>query len=192
IRQRHTSSLLGDGHQVPHLQNQPAGARRVRYLDRMADAPQPQPTQRERLLLVEADTAADLCHRESLGFCLCSFRHGYAFSSSKSLPRNRATAAGSRSSLSATNVARTTLCGLAEPIDLVSTLWMPADSTTARTAPPAMMPVPSGAGLSSTDPAPKFPSTGCGIVAPFIGTRTSTFFAASIAFLIAEGTSFAC
>ncbi len=54
-----------------------------------------------------------------------------------------------------------------------------------------MIPVPSGAGLSSTDPAPKLPSTGCGIVDPFIGTRTSTFFAASIAFLIADGTSFA-
>ena len=89
------------------------------------------------------------------------------------------------------NVARTTLCALADPSDLVSTLWMPADSTTARTAPPAMMPVPSGAGFSSTDPAPKLPSTGCGIVVPAIGTRTSAFLAASIAFLIADGTSFA-
>ena len=34
---------------------------------------------------------------------------------------------------SAWNVARTTLCGLAEPIDLVSTFEMPQDSTTART-----------------------------------------------------------
>ena len=38
-------------------------------------------------------------------------------------------------------------------------------STTARTAPPAMMPVPSGAGFSSTLPAPKLPMIGCGIVA---------------------------
>src|SRR5436190_13556675 len=68
---------------------------------------------------------------------------------------------------------------------------MPADSTTARTAPPAMMPVPSGAGFNSTDPAPKWPCTGCGIDDPAIGARTSAFFAASIAFLIAEGTSFA-
>src|SRR6185503_1619728 len=68
---------------------------------------------------------------------------------------------------------------------------MPADSTTARTAPPAMMPVPSGAGFSSTEPAPKLPRIGCGIVVPFIGTRTSTFLAASIAFLMADGTSFA-
>ena len=35
---------------------------------------------------------------------------------------------------------------------------MPAASTTARTAPPAMMPVPSGAGFSSTLPAPKLPT----------------------------------
>src|SRR4051794_12597275 len=68
---------------------------------------------------------------------------------------------------------------------------MPADSTTARTAPPAMMPVPSGAGFKSTDPAPKLPSTGWGIVVPAIGTRTSDFFADSIAFLMAEGTSLA-
>ena len=54
-----------------------------------------------------------------------------------------------------------------------------------------MMPVPSGAGLSSTWPAPKRPSTGCGTVVPASGTRISDFFAASIPFLIAEGTSFA-
>src|SRR6187431_1961733 len=48
---------------------------------------------------------------------------------------------------------------------------MPHDSTTARTAPPAMMPVPSGAGFSSTWPAPKRPSTGCGTVVPLSGTR---------------------
>src|SRR5688500_4131419 len=68
---------------------------------------------------------------------------------------------------------------------------MPADSTTARTPPPAMMPVPSGAGLSSTLPAPKWPTTGCGTVVPFIGTRIRFFFAASIALRMADGTSFA-
>ena len=61
---------------------------------------------------------------------------------------------GSFSIDSAVKVARTTLCGLAVPSDLVSTSWMPHDSTTARTPPPAMMPVPSGAGFSSTRPAP--------------------------------------
>src|SRR6187549_3164662 len=68
---------------------------------------------------------------------------------------------------------------------------MPHASTTARTAPPAMMPVPSGAGFRSTCPAPKRPSTGCGTVVPLSGTRMSDFFAASMPFLMAEGTSFA-
>src|SRR5262245_59375206 len=68
---------------------------------------------------------------------------------------------------------------------------MPHDSTTARTAPPAMIPVPSGAGFSRTCPAPNRPTTGCGTVVPASGTRMSRFLAASIPFLIAEGTSFA-
>src|SRR4051812_6203088 len=68
---------------------------------------------------------------------------------------------------------------------------MPADSTTARTAPPAMMPVPSGAGFRSTWPAPNRPNTGCGTVVPLSGTRISDFFADSIPFLIADGTSLA-
>ena len=74
---------------------------------------------------------------------------------------------------------------------MVSTLLMPADSTTARTAPPAMMPVPSGAGLSSTDPAPNRRAPDAESSYPLIGTRTSAFLAASIAFLMADGTSFA-
>src|SRR5687767_1403662 len=68
---------------------------------------------------------------------------------------------------------------------------MPADSTTARTAPPAIRPLPSGAGFSSTLPEPNRPTTWCGIVVPFRGTRIRFFFAASIPFLIAEGTSLA-
>ena len=34
-------------------------------------------------------------------------------------------------------VALTRLCGLEEPLDLASTFWMPADSNTARMAPPS-------------------------------------------------------
>jgi hypothetical protein len=48
-----------------------------------------------------------------------------------------------------------TLCGLADPSDLVSTFCTPAEVITARTVLPAMIPVPSGAGFSITDPAPK-------------------------------------
>src|SRR5688572_16958132 len=68
---------------------------------------------------------------------------------------------------------------------------MPHDSTTARTAPPAIRPVPSGAGLSSTLPEPKRPTTWWGIVVPLRGARIRFFFAASIPFLMADGTSFA-
>src|SRR5687767_8835509 len=68
---------------------------------------------------------------------------------------------------------------------------MPHDSTTARTAPPAIRPVPSGAGFSSTLPDPNRPVTWCGIVVPLSGTRIRFFLAASIPFLMADGTSFA-
>src|SRR5262245_18875443 len=112
-------------------------------------------------------------------------------SSSSSLPRRRATCDGSFSERRPAKVARTTLCGLSDPSDLVRMFWIPADSTTARTAPPAMMPVPSGAGFRSTLPAPKRPSVACGRVVPASGTRTSAFFADSMPFLIADGTSFA-
>src|SRR3954453_18144578 len=118
----------------------------------------------------------------------------YAFAptrSSSSLPRIRAIVDGSLSESSPAQVARTTLCALADPSDLVTMLPMPAASTTARTAPPAMMPVPSGAGLSSTLPAPKLPTIRCGMVVPASGTRIRFFFAASIPFLMADGTSFA-
>src|SRR5207248_621085 len=47
------------------------------------------------------------------------------------LPRSAATASGVRSSRSAAMVARTMLCGLFEPRHLVSTLAMPASSTSA-------------------------------------------------------------
>ena len=46
---------------------------------------------------------------------------------------------------------------------------MPAASTTARTAPPAITPVPSGAGLSRTRPAPNSPMTSWGMVVPVQG-----------------------
>src|SRR6188508_2668331 len=68
---------------------------------------------------------------------------------------------------------------------------MPTDSTTARTAPPAIRPVPSGAGFSSTLPEPNRPTTWCGMVVPLSGTRIRFFFAASMPFLMADGTSFA-
>src|ERR1035438_6542942 len=68
---------------------------------------------------------------------------------------------------------------------------MPADVITARTAPPAITPVPSGAGFSSTMPEPKRPSTVCGTEVCVRLIRIRFFFAASIPLRMACGTSFA-
>src|SRR5262245_37347811 len=73
----------------------------------------------------------------------------------------------------------------------VRTLAIPASSTTARTPPPAMTPVPSEAGLSSTEPAPNSPVTSYGMVPSVIGTSSMLFLASSMPFRMASGTSFA-
>src|SRR5208283_4325911 len=112
-------------------------------------------------------------------------------SSSTVLPRIVATSALSRNCVSASNVALITLCGLGEPRLLVSTFCTPTEVITARTAPPAITPVPSGAGFSSTCPDPKRPSTWCGIVVWVKLTLTRFFLALSIPLRMAWGTSFA-
>src|ERR1700687_5042542 len=68
---------------------------------------------------------------------------------------------------------------------------MPAEVITARTAPPAITPVPSGAGFSNTMPEPKRPSEVCGTEVCVRLTRIRFFFADSIPLRIACGTSFA-
>src|SRR5581483_9741232 len=72
-----------------------------------------------------------------------------------------------------------------------STSWMPAHSSTARTGPPAMTPVPGLAGLSSTTPAASSPCTVCGMVLAIIGTRKKCFLASSTPLAMAAGTSLA-
>src|SRR5687768_10911350 len=102
-----------------------------------------------------ADAAADLTDTDgfaALGGHYASAPSVAAFSSA--LPRRALYCSSVRRSLRASNVALTTLCGLAVPSDLVRMFWMPADSRMARTGPPAMTPVPSEAGLSRTLPAP--------------------------------------
>ena len=54
-------------------------------------------------------------------------------------------------------VALTRLMGFWEPSDFERMSWMPASSSTARTPPPAMTPVPGEAGLRKTRPEPKIP-----------------------------------
>src|SRR3972149_4648961 len=65
-------------------------------------------------------------------------------------PRRRSTSCFGRNWASAANVALTSETGLFEPKLLVRMSWMPADSQTARTAVPAITPVPGEAGTSTT------------------------------------------
>ena len=111
--------------------------------------------------------------------------------SSTGRPRRAATASGDSSIFSAATDACTMLIGFDEPRLLESTSWMPAHSSTARTGPPAMTPVPGLAGLSSTTPAASSPCTGCGMVAPLRGTLKKCFLASSTPLAIAAGTSLA-
>ena len=78
-----------------------------------------------------------------------------------------------------------------EPSDLDKMFLTPANSTTALTAPPALTPVPSHAGLSKILLAPIVPTASCGIVPLTIETFTTFFVAAATAFFIASGTSLA-
>src|SRR5688572_3664712 len=146
---------------MPHLVNHPACRRRVRQLDAVVDPAQTHPLNSLRLRLVEPDGALAERDRQALRrFAAVSFLgHHAPTSSASSLPRMRATNPGSFRSMRPAKVARTTLCGLADPSDFVSTFWIPAVSPTERTAPPAIRPVPSGAGFSSTLPEPNRPTT---------------------------------
>src|SRR5262249_2272583 len=72
------------------------------------------------------------------------------------MPRSRAIWPTVASLLSPSMAAHTMLCGLVDPRDLVRMSVTPAQSSTPRTAPPAIPPVPDRAGLSPTlaGPAP--------------------------------------
>ena len=85
-------------------------------------------------------------------------------------------------SFSAVIVARTMLIGVRLPMHLERISLMPASSSTARTGPPAMTPVPSAAGRRNTSPAPYVPVISCGIVVPITGTLNRFFLASSSAF----------
>src|SRR5439155_1103277 len=112
-------------------------------------------------------------------------------SSARVLPRSAATASGVFSNRSAAIVARTMLCGLFEPRHLVSTFAMPASSTTARTPPPAITPVPSDAGVNSTAPAAKLAIASDGVVPSGMGTARRLVLAASLRLRNATGPSLA-
>jgi hypothetical protein len=70
------------------------------------------------------------------------------------LPLLRATSSALLMDRSPSKTARKTLCALPVPSDLVRMSCTPIVSMTARTAPPAMTPVPCEAGFMMTWPAP--------------------------------------
>src|SRR3954451_2098224 len=70
-------------------------------------------------------------------------------------PRNCAISSGLRRSWRPAIVALTRLIGFWEPSDFERMSWIPASSSTARTPPPAITPVPGEAGLRNTRPEPK-------------------------------------
>ena len=113
----------------------------------------------------------------------------YGSTSAIVFPRARATSSGRRSDWSALTVAFAMLIGFVVPRLFARMSRIPASSSTARTPPPAMTPVPSLAGRSITRAASNLPITPCVIVVPCFGTVNMFFFASSTAFVIASGTS---
>jgi len=137
-----------------------------------------------------------LCHlwrfRQLSRFGLRFFRRGDGRSNlDRFLPRSWKMFSFRRSCLRASSVALTTLAGLPEPSDLARRSLMPAASTTARTPPPAMRPVPGEAGRSNTRPPPNWPMTSWGMVLPRSETGSRCLRAASVALRIASVTSLA-
>src|SRR6516164_3378635 len=142
-----------------NFRHHPANRRRIFPLDHLVQMGKSQSLDYQLVFHRRSDGRAyifemNLCARRCgflFGF-LADARHDY--NSSAALPRAVAISFLSRSDLRASNVALITLCGLVVPIDLVSTFCTPAEVITARTAPPAITPVPSGAGFNITLPAP--------------------------------------
>src|SRR5215203_1881273 len=93
-----------------------------------------------------------------------------------------------RSLWSPSTVACTRFTEVVEPSALVSTSFMPASSRTALTPPPAITPVPSEAGLRSTEELSNLPVTSCGMVVLRIGTSNMLRLARSWPFWMAAGT----
>src|SRR5690242_12613657 len=140
---------------MAHLIYHTTNGRGVLTLHNLLHAPESQTPHRGAHIPGAANKAAHPLefHCFALFFChdptLCFYR-----SSSTDLERNSATRLSSFKRKRASKVALMTLCGFEVPIDFVNTFEIPATSITARTGPPAMMPVPSDAGLSRTCPEP--------------------------------------
>src|SRR5262245_52654104 len=193
--------------EVHDLLDHPPERRRVRNGDLGAGSPQAEPLHDEAHGVGLADDAANLAHLElrfhpappsgpdgeiGTGCAPCAAaRMCLGAISSVDLSRLSAICSAALSIFKALTVARTTLCGLEEPRHFERMSWMPADSTTARTAPPAMTPVPAEAGRNRTLPEPKCPNPSCGIELWRSGTLNMFLRAWSLPLRIASGTSLA-
>src|SRR5579863_4785321 len=140
-----------------HLRNHAANGPRIRAFDHLVQSGKPKSLNHQLLLCRRANGGAHPFEVKLAAVIAGCLRHSFnllTYSSCSLLPRMAATSLRFFSRFSASKVALITLCGFVVPIDLVSTFCTPAEVMTARTAPPAMTPVPSGAGFSSTLPEP--------------------------------------
>src|SRR5688572_19119411 len=146
-----------------HLCNHSADCGCIADLTGRIQLSEPQSLYYELLMDGKADRTSvvlDLDLSGGSGLLFLSLCHwSYPMISSRDFSRSRATSLGFLRFLSPSNVALITLCGFEVPIDFVSTFEIPAACMTARTAPPAMIPVPSTAGFNSTLPEPNSPRT---------------------------------
>src|SRR3954468_22017521 len=187
---------LLDLDQVANGVDHAAELREVLLHHGVVDPLQAERPERVPVVLLRADLRAGLRdlqtgHVSQLPTPARARRRAAGATSSSGSPRRAATSSGRTSPFRAATVAWTMLIGLSEPSDLLSTSWTPAHSSTARTGPPAMTPVPGAAGLSRTTPAAASPCTGCGMVPWMRGTLKKCFLASSTPLAIAAGTSLA-
>src|SRR3954466_7976229 len=150
---------------MPDLVDHPAQLRRVVALDGLADAAQAERAQRVALLAVGAVGRLDLPDDQAHAWTSSSsspsrtvtgapFPPPRPSTRSTDRPRSVATSSGRRRPCRPAIVAFTRLIGFWVPRDLERMSWIPASSSTARTPPPAMTPVPGEAGLRNTRPDP--------------------------------------
>src|SRR3954451_14218375 len=182
-------------HEVRDRRDHAADLGTVLLDDDVTDALQTQRAQGLPLVLLATDRGPRLGHLEAGHQAPApaararSIAAGATCSSGR--PRRAATASGRSRPFSAATVACTMLIALSDPSDLLRTSWMPAHSSTARTGPPAMTPVPGAAGRSRTTPADASPVIGWGMVPWMRGTLKKAFLASSTPLAIAAGTSLA-
>ena len=143
---------------MAHHVDQAAVLRVVLANDGLTDLPQAERAQAVPLVLLGADGALDLGHLELCHYCTLPAACARARSmpagatSSMGRPRRAATSSGRCRHLESRNGGVHDVDGVVATERLGRMSWTPAHSSTARTAPPAMTPVP-GAGRTQHDDA---------------------------------------